>query len=60
MVLSGFSDQILRFIAERSDESQVDYVDRIDEVKRLGEFDDTAQKADEDNSFSFAYVMRKK
>lgn len=33
--ITGFSDQILRFIAERGDTNQLQYVEHIDEAKRL-------------------------
>jgi len=33
--ITGFSDQILRFIAERGDTNQLQYVEHIDEAKKL-------------------------
>src|SRR5690606_38407797 len=33
--ITGFSDSILRFIAERGDANQLRYVDNIDRAKRL-------------------------
>jgi len=35
IMITGFSDQILRFIAERGDQNQVQYVEHIDEAKNL-------------------------
>eukprot|EP01125_Pyxidicula_operculata_P019184 TRINITY_DN693_c0_g1_i1.p1 TRINITY_DN693_c0_g1~~TRINITY_DN693_c0_g1_i1.p1 ORF type:complete len:2289 (+),score=635.01 TRINITY_DN693_c0_g1_i1:128-6994(+) len=35
VMITGFSDQILRFIAERGDMNQVQYVEHIDEAKGL-------------------------
>lgn len=35
IMIAGFSDQILRFIAERGDTTQLQYVEHIDEAKSL-------------------------
>eukprot|EP01124_Arcella_intermedia_P006950 TRINITY_DN1421_c0_g1_i1.p1 TRINITY_DN1421_c0_g1~~TRINITY_DN1421_c0_g1_i1.p1 ORF type:complete len:2329 (+),score=518.76 TRINITY_DN1421_c0_g1_i1:65-7051(+) len=35
IMITGFSDQILRFIAERGDQNQLQYVEHIDEAKNL-------------------------
>jgi len=35
IMITGFSDQILRFIAERGDQNQLQYVEHIDEAKGL-------------------------
>jgi len=35
--ITGFSDQILRFIAERGDTNQLQYVEHIDEAKKLNQ-----------------------
>eukprot|EP01129_Flabellula_baltica_P005804 TRINITY_DN2127_c0_g1_i1.p1 TRINITY_DN2127_c0_g1~~TRINITY_DN2127_c0_g1_i1.p1 ORF type:complete len:2266 (+),score=515.97 TRINITY_DN2127_c0_g1_i1:47-6844(+) len=36
IMITGFSDQILRFIAERGDETQLQYVEHIDIAKKIG------------------------
>jgi telomerase protein component 1 len=40
IMITGFSDQILRFIAERGDQNQVQYVEHIDEAKNLNKKED--------------------
>eukprot|EP01130_Rhizamoeba_saxonica_P017056 TRINITY_DN8098_c0_g1_i1.p1 TRINITY_DN8098_c0_g1~~TRINITY_DN8098_c0_g1_i1.p1 ORF type:complete len:2262 (-),score=513.74 TRINITY_DN8098_c0_g1_i1:41-6826(-) len=35
IMITGFSDQILRFIAERGDSTQLQYVEHIDEAKKI-------------------------
>jgi len=37
ILITGFSDNILRFIAEKGNQKQLDYVRSIDEIKKLGQ-----------------------
>jgi telomerase protein component 1 len=44
VLITGFSDNILRYIAERGNQKQLEYVENIDKTKKIGEPEEKKRK----------------